>query len=99
MKPYRVGYNSNFIPQKRENIYIKANNMAKIQCTDSFTAHAKTQMQTQEADSKRLRVFYSSRGRQKVSQERQRVIIQIRVRQVQDSRQDQDRQIGQNWED
>lgn len=64
-------------------------------------AQAKTQMQTQKADSTSLRVKNSTRGRQKVSQGRQRVVIQIRVRQVQDGRQDQGqgRQKGQNWED
>jgi hypothetical protein len=58
----------------------------------SIMAQAKTQMQTQEADSTSLRVYY--RGRQ-------RVVIQIRVRQVQDVRQvqGQDRLEGQNWED
>jgi hypothetical protein len=46
------------------------------------------------------RVYYSTWGRQKVSQARQRGVIQIRVRQVQDGRWDQgqDRQKGQNWE-
>jgi hypothetical protein len=44
-------------------------------------------MQTQEADSTSLRVYYSTRSRQ-------RVVIQISVRQVQD-----DRQKGQYGED
>jgi hypothetical protein len=63
-----------------------------------ITAHAKTQMQTHEADSMSLRVYYSTMDRQNVSQGRQR-FIQIRVRLLEDSRQDQDRQKGQNWED
>jgi hypothetical protein len=63
--------------------------------------HAKSQMQTQEMDSISPRVYYSTRGRQLVGQGRQKVVIQISVRQVQDGIQDQgqDRQEGQNWEE
>ena len=57
--------------------------------TYTIKAQAKTQMHTQEVDSTSLTVYYSTRGRPKISQGRQRVIIQIRVRQVQDGRQDQ----------
>jgi hypothetical protein len=53
-------------------------------------------MQTQKADSTSFSFYYSTRGRQKVSQGRQRQ-TKIRVRQVQDGWQvqSQDRQKGQ----
>ena len=58
--------------------------------TYSITAQAKTQMQTQEADSTSLRVYCSTRGKQSLGKSRHIFIIQVRVSQVKDGRQDQE---------